>query len=199
MRIRDQKRLANAFEFALKHHRDQKRKGTNIPYGSHLMQVSGLILEYGGSIEQAMAGLLHDTIEDCDTVNESLILERFGPGVARIVRGCTDTKEGDTAAKKLKYELRKGDYIKQISQADPVIKFVAACDKLHNLRAILSDLDEDGPRTLDRFTGTPAQTRWYYESVREALGTSVSKRLLSELDALLERLSKYVPESNPER
>ena len=192
----DQERLARALEFALKAHGNQKRKGTEIPYVSHLLQVAGLVLEFGGTIDQAVAALLHDTVEDCDGVKEEDIREGFSAEVARLVRGCTDTLEGDTAASKSPYEKRKGGYIRQIGEADPTVKLIAACDKLHNLRSIVADLDKDGAQTLDRFTGTPPQTRWYYESVRVALGSDAPKGILREIDALLVRLAVYVPHAN---
>ena len=196
MEPEDQKRLAKALEFALEAHGDQKRKGTEIPYVSHLLQVAGLVLEFGGTIDQAVAALLHDTVEDCDGVKEEDIREHFGAEVARLVAGCTDTLEGEAGARSLPYEKRKGGYIHQIEGAESSVKLIAACDKLHNLRSIVADLDRDGARTLDRFTGTPPQTRWYYESVRVALGSDAPAGVLREIDALLVRLAVYVPHAN---
>ena len=42
------KKLVAALEFALSAHGDQKRKGKDVPYVSHLLQVAGLVLEHGG-------------------------------------------------------------------------------------------------------------------------------------------------------
>ena len=82
----DEKRLlADALAFALWAHGDQTRKGSNIPYASHLLQVAGLVLEHGGDVHQAVAGLLHDTVEDCDGVTPEIVEDRFGKDVARIV------------------------------------------------------------------------------------------------------------------
>lgn len=55
-------RFAEAFKYAAQEHRSQLRKGTSIPYISHLMSVSALIRENGGDEDQAIAGLLHDVI-----------------------------------------------------------------------------------------------------------------------------------------
>ena len=65
MRKRDRQRLVEAFTFAVEHHGAQVRKGTRIPYVSHLLQVAGLVFEHGGTVSQAVAGLLHDVVEDC--------------------------------------------------------------------------------------------------------------------------------------
>lgn len=45
-------------------HRDQLRKNTKVAYVAHLVAVSGLVLEDGGTETEAIAGLLHDAIED---------------------------------------------------------------------------------------------------------------------------------------
>jgi predicted HD phosphohydrolase len=80
-----------AFRYAHQLHRSQERKGTSIPYMSHLMTVAALVIEHGGSKEQAIAALLHDAAEDqggAATLKE--IRSLFGDNVARIVSDCTD-------------------------------------------------------------------------------------------------------------
>ena len=84
------RRLSDAAAFALTIHARQTRKGTDTPYISHLLGVASLVLEHGGDEGQAIAGLLHDAIEDQGAHQEAAITERFGDRVARIVRGCTD-------------------------------------------------------------------------------------------------------------
>ena len=84
-------KLARAFAFAQRAHGGQTRKGTSIPYLSHPMAVASIVLEYGGSEDQAAAALLHDTVEDCGVTYEQLSGE-FGPAVARIVKDCTDAE-----------------------------------------------------------------------------------------------------------
>jgi (p)ppGpp synthase/HD superfamily hydrolase len=186
--------FAEALRFALEAHGDQKRKGTQIPYVSHLVQVAGLVLEHGGDVEQGIAGLLHDVIEDCGSVDESTVHECFGPEVARIVRSCTDVLEGDESDPKSDWTTRKRRFIEHLRKADARVKLVTACDKLDNLRSLVADLHAEGVTTLDRFRGTPPQMRWYYEQVRKALGTDLPPRLLFELDALNEEFRRLVPD-----
>jgi (p)ppGpp synthase/HD superfamily hydrolase len=177
----DQDRLASALRFALDAHGDQKRKGTAIPYVSHLLQVAGLVLEFGGTPDEAVAALLHDTIEDCDT-DEDAVRARFGAEVARIVAECSDVLEGDTPGRKSPWRDRKEAYIAHVGAADRATRLVSACDKLHNLRSMLADLHADGPATLERFSGKPPELLWYYEQVRRAVGEDLPRRLLRELD-----------------
>src|SRR6185369_9283080 len=87
-------RFVAGFNYAAQLHRDQARKGTGIPYFSHVMAVASLVMEAGGNEDEAIAGLLHDGPEDCGgrPVLEA-IRTRFGSNVANIVEGCTDTFE----------------------------------------------------------------------------------------------------------
>jgi (p)ppGpp synthase/HD superfamily hydrolase len=187
----DQVRLAEALGFALGAHGDQKRKGTRIPYVSHLLQVAGLVLEHGGSVDQTVAALLHDTIEDCD-VDEATVRERFGAEVARIVQACSDVLEGDTPEDKSPWKERKTRYIEHMRGEDAAVRLVSGCDKLHNLRSMLADLHAEGVATLERFSGKPPQLLWYYREVRAALGEDMPRRLLRELDAGIEEFAGFL-------
>src|SRR4051812_24739915 len=71
-------RLASAMSYVALIHGAQKRKGTAIPYISHLMSVSALVMENGGDEDQAIAGLLHDALEDCGAHHEDVIRENWG-------------------------------------------------------------------------------------------------------------------------
>ena len=197
MTPRERARFARALRFALAAHGDQKRKGTQIPYVSHLVQVAGLVLEHGGDADQAIAGLLHDAIEDCEGVTEAVLRERFGPEVARIVGAVSDVLEGDTPSRRSPWSVRKRRFIAHLRRQDERVRLVAGCDKLDNLRSLAADLHAEGPVTLARFRGTPAQIRWYYEEVRRALGNGLPQRLLRELDALAAELARFVPVASP--
>ncbi|HEY5658118.1 MAG TPA: HD domain-containing protein [Myxococcota bacterium] len=195
----DRAKLVEALGFALDAHGAQTRKGSAVPYASHLLEVSGLVLEHGGNIDQAVAGLLHDVLEDCEQVDEAALRRRFGDEVARIVGSCSDVLEGDTTTEKSPWPIRKNLYIEKLRAADDRVRLVAAWDKLQNLRCLIADLRQGGVETLlDRFNATPAQTRWYYEEVRGALGADLPERLLSELDALLGELGRFVPRASRE-
>ena len=57
-------RFENALVFASQLHREQRRKGSNVPYVSHLLAVVALVIEHGGDEDEAIAALLHDAVED---------------------------------------------------------------------------------------------------------------------------------------
>ncbi len=197
MNTDDQARLAEAVRFALAAHAGQRRKGTDIPYVSHLLQVAGLVLEHGGSLDQTVAGLLHDVLEDCPGVSEAQLAEEFGPEVARIVGACTDLLAGDGPHAKGPWLARKRLYLEKIAACDAAVRLVAACDKLDNLRSMVADLHAGGPETLSRFRGTPEQIVWYYRNVEGALGEDLPERLRRELALLTEELSGFVPGAEP--
>jgi GTP pyrophosphokinase len=180
--------LSRALAFALGCHDGQVRKGTNVPYVSHLLQVAGMVLEHGGDMEQATAGLLHDAVEDCDEVTVEIVREEFGERVAAIVAHCTDTFEGDTAEHKSPWKDRKLEYIRGLSGAPADAILVSACDKVHNLASIVSDVRETGIRYLDRFSARPAEQLWYFRTVLGTIGDRIPPKLRARFEELLAEL-----------
>src|SRR5512135_2414132 len=88
------RRFEDALVLAHQLHADQTRKGTSIPYISHLLAVTAIVIENNGTEDEAIAALLHDAIEDAggDPVRR-VIRERFGNEVLDIVEGLTDTDQ----------------------------------------------------------------------------------------------------------
>src|SRR5262245_12128774 len=188
MRDADRHRLVDALAFALAAHGDQTRKGTQIPYASHLFSVAGLVLEAGGDAAQATAALLHDTLEDGEDVDAEQLRRAFGADVAEIVVACSDLLPGDTPERKSPWGDRKRRYLARLAFATTRVRLVAACDKLHNLRTLIADLREHGTDTLARFTASPEQMRWYYESAHAALRDALPAAIRREFDDLVEAL-----------
>jgi (p)ppGpp synthase/HD superfamily hydrolase len=87
-------RLIRALEAAAQLHATQRRKGTQIPYLSHLLGTCAIALEYGAAEDEAIAALLHDAIEDVTPTEQArAAVAEFGERVLRIVEACTDTDE----------------------------------------------------------------------------------------------------------
>jgi hypothetical protein len=124
-------RYGEALLWAEELHRNQRRKGKQVPYISHLISVSALVWEDGGTEEQAIAALLHDAIEDAGQSHAS-ISERFGDVVAGIVRDCTDSSDNTPAGKKEPWLLRKTRYIASLEHKPEASLLVTAADKAHN-------------------------------------------------------------------
>jgi (p)ppGpp synthase/HD superfamily hydrolase len=192
MREVDRRQLVEALSFALAAHGDQKRKGSAVPHASHLLAVAGLVLEAGGDANQAVAALLHDTLEDGPDVDEARLRSAFGAEVTAIVVACTDLLPGDTHEHKSPWGERKRRYLAQLAAAPSRARLVAGCDKLHNLRTLITDLRTQGPATLERFTATPEQTRWYYESAHALLRDALPAATRREFDDLIQALRGFV-------
>jgi (p)ppGpp synthase/HD superfamily hydrolase len=166
-------RLAAALALANGAHRGQMRKGTEVPYISHPLAVAALVLEFGGNEDQAIAALLHDTIEDAGEAYAGRIGAEFGPAVLAIVRGCTDgSYEAKAAArtpeaKYANWRARKRAYLGHLHGVSPgaPLLLVSACDKLHNARSIVADVHLLGNALFDRFTGRRDGTLWYYDEL----------------------------------
>lgn len=167
--------LAQALAMAERAHAGQLRKGTRIPYIAHPMAVASLVLEYGGTPEQAAAALLHDAIEDGGTRFAGRIKRQFGSHVLALVEACTDgtaeskAKAKSPDAKRADWKKRKLGYLASLQQEKDEALLVTACDKLHNARAIVSDLEQEGPAMFGRFTAGREGTLWYYDAVLHIL------------------------------
>jgi len=178
-------RFDHALLFAAQVHREQDRKKSGIPYLSHLLGVASIVMDYGGDEDMAIAALLHDAVEDHGGRPMLKVIEQiFGPRVAKIVDGCTDSYVSD-AKKKEPWEKRKIRYLHRVRHEDGETRFVSAADKLYNARAILRDLRYDGDLAFARFTAPKAKTLWYYRSlVREYRLGGVTHRLKPLIDDL---------------
>jgi (p)ppGpp synthase/HD superfamily hydrolase len=156
-------RFEQAFLYASIVHADQRRKGTEIPYISHLMLVAGTVLDHGGDEDEAIAGLLHDAPEDRGGQKRlDDIGRRFGEPVMRIVLGCTDT----LVDPKPEVKERRRQYLSHLrAEQDISILLVSAADKLTNARAILRDLRTHGDHVFTRFNAGRAGTLDYYREL----------------------------------
>lgn len=191
-------RFTRAVDYARIAHAAQVRKGSNIPYLYHLLGVASLVMEFGGNEDQAIAGLLHDTVEDCGGAHEHLIRAQFGDAVADIVMACTDgTAEGksalvDAEAKRRDWAVRKHSYLAHLADAPDATLLVSACDKLHNARAIVQDLENPGvgQAVFERFKAGKEGTLQYYESLtRTFLARGV--KVAPVLDAVVARMHEH--------
>ncbi|MCY1063001.1 HD domain-containing protein [Nannocystis sp. SCPEA4] len=184
----DRLMLARALEFALVAHGEQTRKGTTVPYVSHLLQVSGLVLEWGGDLEQAAAALLHDVVEDT-AVTLQEVVDAFGGEVGVIVAECTDTGADEAPGRKRPWLERKRAYVERLQTIGPRSALVIACDKLHNTSTLLVDLELHGLATLARFNAPAPKQLWYFRAVAAALHGRVPAGLHRELAAHAEKFA----------
>ncbi len=182
-----------ALAYAAAHHRNQLRKGSQVPYLTHLMSVSALVLEHGGSEDQAIAGLLHDAVEDAPKGTGGAVLaeirSRFGDDVADIVRACSDGLDAD-GNRSGTWAERKLAYVEALPGKPPEALLVTAADKTHNGLCIAADVRRYGPGFWSTFNASRDELLWYYTSVERAVaerlpGSSIAGALRRAVDELI--------------
>ena len=183
-------RFDEALVYASCIHRDQRRKGADIPYVSHLLGVAAIAIENGATEDQAIAALLHDAVEDQGGAERLQdIRSRFGEQVARIVADCTDS---DTEPKP-PWRARKEAYLASLSHKPAASLEVSIADKTHNAGAIVADLHVHGEQVWTRFTGAKDGSLWYYRALSDAfagLAPGMASERFAGLVDEMERLSK---------
>lgn len=184
-------RFGRALNFACAMHRKQSRKGTTIPYASHLLGVAGLVLEHGGSEDEAIGALLHDLLEDQSGDDpeplKQEIRREFGDAVLDIVLACSDS---ETSNDKPEWKQRKQGYLDHLKNKPYSAMLVSQADKLHNARAILKDYREQGEALWKRFKGGREGTLWYYRALVEAFRGRGNPGLFAELERVIVELEK---------
>lgn len=191
--------MLKAIELAFSKHGDDSRKIRQEPYIGHLFGVASLVIEYGGTKEQATAAFLHDLLEDVPMKRETLE-EQFGKDIADMVMGCTDAtyeeKKEEKAIKdederKAAFRARKQGYIDSLRKKsidDPSV-LIALADKVNNGEKSARDLEED-PNLFDNFNADKEVQRWWYTELVKAFNTG--NKFTDHQKVLLRRFEEAV-------
>ena len=176
-----------ALDYAARLHGDQSRKGTRVPYITHLLAVAAIVGENGGTEDEVVAALLHDSPEDRG--GEARLRDirlRFGHAVAEIVAGCSDTYEDP----KPPWRERKERHLAHLAGASDSVRLVSAADKLHNARSVLSDYRAVGDVLWDRFNGGREGTLWFYRAVVDTLRVEQNDPTVEEIGRVVSELER---------
>jgi (p)ppGpp synthase/HD superfamily hydrolase len=175
-------RYIEALVWAAELHQGQRRDGKDVPFIAHVMAVSSLVWEDGGNEEQAIAGLLHDAIEDARQTHGSIAL-RFGTEVADIVRDCTDPGKVPGSPCPDSWLRRKQNFIARMGHLPESSLLVAAADKAHNARDHVLDARRDPSYWLRARAGLEASA-WYFLNLHRHLSQRLPGSRSIELLAL---------------
>lgn len=195
-------RFLKALEYAAQTHQSQQRKGTQIPYIGHLLGVASIVIDAGGTEDEAIAALLHDAPEDRGgQARLRDIRDRFGERVATIIDGCSDPLDEAGKADR-PWDVRKAAYLEHLRTcADKSVYLVSAADKLHNARATLADVRADGASVWERFNAGRQATLENYKALialyRQGPSDVRRDRVVDELARVIELLCEATPP--PER
>ena len=180
-------KFESALVYATSLHAKQTRKINGTPYIAHLLSVAALVLEAGGTEEEAIAALLHDSIEDQGgKATREEIDQLFGEAVVTIIDGCT---EWDTPPKP-PWKERKQRYLQKLRHASPSVRLVSLADKLHNARSLLADSRQYGSRIWQEFQFGKEGTLWFYQELLQIYITTGSDFLTEEFSRVVNYLSQ---------
>ena len=181
-------RFVHALSYAATLHGTQVQKGSNIPYISHLLGVTSIVLDHGGDEDEAIAALLHDAVEDQGgEATLAVIRATYGEWIGSIVLECTDAM----SMPKPPWKERKVAYLADIPHKSRSGRLVSVSDKLYNARAILDDIAMLGDTDAfwSRFTGGRSGSLWYYRALAVAYemagdNTGLVTKFRTAVDAL---------------
>ena len=182
-----------ALALAASTHAGQTRKGSTIPYIVHPVHVSVILIRYGFPEDVAIAGLLHDIVEDQD-YPLSAIEARFGPAVAEMVAAATERKK--EAGQSRRWEDRKQEALDHMRHASTDAVAVKAADVLCNSRTMAAAVRREGASVWEHFSRGPEQSMWYYRSMADLCHERMAGHpLLAELDEALHDLERAIGET----
>jgi (p)ppGpp synthase/HD superfamily hydrolase len=192
-------RFLAALEAAAVMFASTRRKKTRIPYVAHLLGVCAIVLEHGGTEDEAIAALLHDTLEDITPTKQARRTVRaFGDDVYGIVEGCTDGTP-NRKGRKAPWRERKEAYVAALEHEPSPVLLVSAADKLHNARAIVADLRATGEKVWKRFTAPKDDILWYYGAAVDAFRANPAHHaaLVDELDRVVLEMRRLAEAAEP--
>lgn len=187
-------RFEAALRFAVRAHQGQRRKGSDVAYITHPVHVSFILTRYGFPLEVAIAGLLHDVVEDqgCPLAR---IEEQFGAKVAGIVADLSEYKR-DAAGDRRSWEVRKEEALQRLEHASLEAVAVKAADVIHNARCTAQDLRREGPAVWQRFArGAEVQIRRYRRITQVVQARLGEHPLVDALVAAVEALAQAAEEA----
>jgi (p)ppGpp synthase/HD superfamily hydrolase len=180
-------RFEAALIYATRLHADQRRKISGVPYITHLLSVAALVLEVGGNEDEAIAGLLHDSIEDQGgKPTREDVRKHFGDTVVAIIDGCT---EWDSLPKP-PWQERKNRYLENLRHASASVRRVSLADKLHNARSLLIDSRIYGDDIWNHLKVGRERTLWFYQSLIQVYRETGSDWMTEELARIVSQLSE---------
>ena len=172
--------ISKAINLSGKLHDGQGRKGDGLPYIIHPFAVALILMDYSEDEDVIVAGLLHDTVEDCDYTEEQLI-EDFGPRVADIVMGVTEQNKEDP------WQKRKDDYLAHLKGASYEAKLICAADKIHNLQSMIAVYEKLGKEAEKEFNAPLDKKIWFYDACYEIIkeDSNIPQELTEKLQSAL--------------
>ena len=166
------KLVEKAWKFAEKAHTGQFRKSGE-PYFTHPCLVASILTDLMIDPPTISAGLLHDTVEDCEGITLDTIRDEFGEEVADLVDGVTKLNKLDFANR----EEAQAESLRKMILAmsrDIRVVLIKLADRLHNMRTLRFQPE-------DRRMAIARETLDIYAPLAHRLGVNALKQELEDL------------------
>lgn len=191
-------RINHALAFAAKHHDQQVRKGTRLPYVTHPANVAVILTWYRQDEDTVVAGILHDVVEDCvrERYTEEMLRQRIGEkfGDEALDSALAVTKRSlDDDGVELAHDEQRDDFLERLGNASRRALWVCAADELHNANALVADLKctIDPDSVWGRFAvGKEGTVRWYRRVHDRLRAVGFDEPIMEELERAVTALER---------
>jgi hypothetical protein len=195
-------RINHALAFAAKHHDQQVRKGTRLPYLTRPANVAVVLTRYGCDDDIVVAGILHDVVGDCvrdgqtREMLEQRIGHKFGTPVLETSLEVAERRHDDDGVE-MSREERKRDLLERLGAAGDRARWIVAADAVHGGGSLLADLRRTlFPETVwGRFTaGREGTIRWHRQLYDRLEAVGFNTPIMRELLSLVQQLEEHSEE-----
>lgn len=174
--------IEKAVRVSVAAHKDQTRKGDDLPYIIHPFMVAIKLAKYNFPDTVIAAALTHDVLEDTEYPEDKLKSE-LGAEVLEIIKSVTHDDS-------LPWEEKKKKYVETVRAGSVGAKAVSVADKIHNLESLLLAYSEQGPELWKKFNRDKEQKMWFESEVLKMLKATWRHPLIREYEKLLEQMRK---------
>jgi (p)ppGpp synthase/HD superfamily hydrolase len=192
-------RINHALAFAAKHHDQEVRKGTRLPYFTAPANAAVILTRYGQDDETVVAAILHETVEDYlrDGLSEDAVRyrleDKFGADVLSTALGAVRRRVDDDGVE-LSHEEQKLDHLDRLVSASERSRWVLAAHQVHEGSTLLTDLRRTAfPETVwRRFAeGREAKVRWYRQVTDRLEAVGFGGEIMHELRGVADALETH--------
>jgi (p)ppGpp synthase/HD superfamily hydrolase len=192
-------RINHALAFAAKHHDQEVRKGTRLPYFTAPANVAVVLTRYGQGDVTVVAAILHGAVEDYlrDGSSEEAVrhrlTEKFGADTVDTVLGAVRRRLDDDGVE-LSHEEQKLDHLERLATAPEASRWVFAAHEVHEASTLVADLRRTAfPETVwRRFAeGREAKIRWYRQVCDRLEAIGFDGAIMDELRGVADALESY--------
>lgn len=174
--------IEKAVRVSVAAHKDQTRKGDDLPYIIHPFMVALKLAKHNFPDIVIAAALAHDILEDTKFPEDKL-KDELGKEVLEIVKTVTNNDS-------LPWEEKKEKYVETVRNGSEGAKAVAVADKIHNLESLLVAYFKQGPKLWKKFNRGKKQKLWFENKVLKMLKETWQHPLIEEYEHLIDQEKK---------